>query len=301
VQVIIHHREPTARLFAAKHEISNPKSEAAVESSRGAKLPSVVRAHANGEGFRKFLQALLDPFFAVFGPFREQDRESDTTSDAVIPASYGDVDEMRARHCHGWSSSSDRPSLAKSDGCINSALRVLALCPCPPVDGVLSIEFSPDGKLLATAGSHDGEIKIWDSATRRVLHTLEPKTDCIWSVASGPDQKTLASDGGDGKIRLWDVAIGNEMRKFRGSTKEVMSIAFRNDGKVLASAGGNGIVKLWDFAIANELRGFQAHDGIVSRAVIHPNGKRFATAGADQTVKLWQVYVERSTTKSRYP
>jgi hypothetical protein len=101
VQVIIHHRETTARPLAAKHEISNPKSEADVESSRDATFLSVVGADGNREDFREFFQATLDPFLAAVRPFREQECALETASDAVIPASFSRVDKMRASRRHG--------------------------------------------------------------------------------------------------------------------------------------------------------------------------------------------------------
>jgi hypothetical protein len=94
MQVTIHHRETAVRPLAAKHEISNPKSEADVESSRDATFLSVVGADGNRENVREFFQAMLDPFSAVIRPFCEQECAPDTASDAVIPASYGGVDQM---------------------------------------------------------------------------------------------------------------------------------------------------------------------------------------------------------------
>ena len=157
------------------------------------------------------------------------------------------------------------------------------------VNGIFSVKFSGDGKVLATAGSQEGEIILWDFATGRKLQTLQPKTDRIWEVAFSPDFKALVSGGEDGMIRLWDVATGKEFRKFRGHAKEVMSVAFRKGGKLLVSASTDGEVKLWGFANGKELRAFQGHAGAVSRVVFHPDGKQLATASFDQTVKLWDV------------
>jgi hypothetical protein len=72
------------------------------------------------------LQSVIDPILAVFRPFPEQERASDAASDAVIPASYGNIDEMRASHCHGWISEGDRLNLPKPPSQANYKLRVLA-------------------------------------------------------------------------------------------------------------------------------------------------------------------------------
>jgi WD40 repeat protein len=157
------------------------------------------------------------------------------------------------------------------------------------INCILSIKFSPDGTLLATAGSLDGDIILWEFATGRKLRMLEPNADTIWELAFSPDGKTLVSAGKDRIIRLWDVATGRELRKFTGHTKGILSVAFAPHGKLLASAAGRGEVKLWAFPSGQELGSFHAHSASVSRLVFHPDGRKLATASSDQTVKLWDV------------
>jgi WD40 repeat protein len=59
-------------------------------------------------------------------------------------------------------------------------------------DHVLSVAFSPDGRLLAS-GSSDKTIKLWDVASGREVRTLTGHTGWVNSVAFSPDGRLLAS------------------------------------------------------------------------------------------------------------
>ncbi len=66
------------------------------------------------------------------------------------------------------------------------------------------LAFSPDGQLLATAGS-DGIIYLWNAADGLFLRTLEGHSGSIRDLAFSPDGHLLASVSADGSLRLWGV------------------------------------------------------------------------------------------------
>ncbi len=69
---------------------------------------------------------------------------------------------------------------------------------------VHSVEFSPDGQTLVTAGS-DGEVSIWEVATGRRRATLRSGVREVNFAGYSPDGKTIAAAETGGKLRLWDV------------------------------------------------------------------------------------------------
>ncbi len=74
------------------------------------------------------------------------------------------------------------------------------------------LAYSPDGKLLATAGM-DGVIPglwLFDAATGKEVAQLKGHTDFIVSLSFSADGRYLASAGRDGAVKLWDVASRSE-------------------------------------------------------------------------------------------
>src|SRR6516165_1587648 len=70
---------------------------------------------------------------------------------------------------------------------------------------VHGLAFSPDDKLLATAG-FDNNVKIWEFGSTKEPRTLTGHTGPVYSVAFNNDGTMLASASHDGTIRLWNVA-----------------------------------------------------------------------------------------------
>ena len=128
------------------------------------------------------------------------------------------------------------------DGSENSSL----------ADRVLALDFSPDGKVLATGGgvpSRSGELKIWNVADGALVREIkDAHSDTIFSVRFSPDQKHLASGAADKLMKVFNVGDGKFVRSFEGHTHHVLNVSWMRHGRTLASAGADSAIKIWDFA-----------------------------------------------------
>src|SRR5262249_35464643 len=121
----------------------------------------------------------------------------------------------------------------------------------PHVSRVLAIDFSPDGKLMATGGgepSRSGEGKGWEGATGKLVRSLDTlHSDTVFAVRFSPDGTKLASASADKFLKVTNVADGKELKAFEGHTHHVLAADWSSDGKKLATGGADSAVKVWDF------------------------------------------------------
>lgn len=106
-----------------------------------------------------------------------------------------------------YHNTSDAPSLYVDHSCTREDLPLHVLAELDHhTNEVWFVQFSNDGKLLATAGQ-DKTIVIYDTANFRRRHVLSEHRKGVVSVAFSPDDKTLVSCSQDNEARLWDTNV----------------------------------------------------------------------------------------------
>lgn len=160
------------------------------------------------------------------------------------------------------------------------------------------VEFSPNGRLLATLAAPAGELRVWDIASGRVLLSLK-STPEVSGVAFSPDGQTLAAGSWEDIVNLWDIVSGQVRLTLPGHRDYaglLLSVAFSPDGKWIAAGEPEGYLTLWDAASGQELQVFRS--GVwaeIESLAFSPDSQIVASAESSDSsdapgqVKLWSV------------
>ena len=162
------------------------------------------------------------------------------------------------------------------------------------------LEFSPDGRMLGIADSHDGFVTIWDSITGEVVArppelirpraiAFSPTKDQVAFVATdvfleGPSGETEPA------VFVYDidpVRFVSSIRIDEGTS--VPEMVFSADGSVLVVAASSGDLLIIDATSWEPLDAIAAHRGSALDVASNTAGTVIASAGADAYVRVWSL------------
>ncbi|MDJ1182133.1 hypothetical protein [Roseofilum casamattae] len=155
----------------------------------------------------------------------------------------------------------------------------------PHQDEVWDVEFSPDGRYLAT-GSDDNTAKIVEVESGKTLHTITHQ-ERVMGVAFSPDGRYLATGSEDKTAKITEVESGETLHTITHQER-VMGVAFSPDGRYLATGSEDKTAKITEVESGKTLHTI-THQNLVWRVEFSPDGRYLATGSTDKTAKIVEV------------
>ena len=163
----------------------------------------------------------------------------------------------------------------------------------PPV--ITSLDYSPDGKLLAVAAYH--EVLIYNSDGSGLVTRLIGMSERIESVQFSPNGKKLVVAGGKpgrmGEIQVWNVAKQRLTLSLPITHDTVYGASWSPDGKLISFGCADNTVRVVKASTGEQVLFQGSHDDWVLDTVFSQKGDYVISVGRDRTAKLTELETQR--------
>src|SRR5262249_28855020 len=177
-----------------------------------------------------------------------------------------------------------------------------------------ALAYSPDGRLLATAGLDDGAVHIWhpNTGTERARFERAPDPAAPTAMFEGTSALAFSADGRAlaavsffehksnvapaaparwheaRSVTIWEVATGKVRHEVRLPWNAVRSVAFAG-GRFLVLGDRDGSVRVLDLSRNEWVSAPLGHFDAVAAVAVSPDGRAIASGSHDTTALLWRT------------
>jgi WD40 repeat protein len=163
----------------------------------------------------------------------------------------------------------------------------------PPV--ITSLDFSPDGKLLAVAGFN--EVLLLNTDDHQRVARLVGKSERIQSVRFSSDGRFLAAAGGQpsrlGEVQVWDVTERKQTLSHVITSDTLYGVNWSPDGTKISFGCADNTVRAIDAKTGEQILFMGSHNGWALDTVFSVDGSHLVSVGGDMTAKLTEVATQR--------
>lgn len=160
---------------------------------------------------------------------------------------------------------------------------------------ITSLDFSPDGKLLAISGYH--EVVLYHGDGSGIAARLVGLSERIESAVFSPDGKRLAVTGGSpgrmGEIQIWDVENRKLVLSKTVGYDTIYGASWSGDGKLVAFGCPDKTTRAIEAETGKQVFFNGAHDDWVLDTVFGVKSDHLVTVSRDMSTKLMHLETQR--------
>jgi U3 small nucleolar RNA-associated protein 12 len=159
-------------------------------------------------------------------------------------------------------------------------------------DDVLSLQFSPDSRLLAAA-TLDSTVKVFFVDSLKLFLNLYGHKLPVLSMSISSDSKLIATCSADKNIRIWGLDFGDCHKALFGHQDSIMQIGFiphpveKEENHIFFSASKDRTIKTWDGDKFEQIQKFKGHHGEIWAMAVSRTGDFVVSASHDKSIRIW--------------
>ena len=159
-------------------------------------------------------------------------------------------------------------------------------------DDILSLRFSPDGRLIAIS-TLDMTVKVFFLDTLKLYLTLYGHKLPVLSMDISYDSKLIVTSSADKNVRVWGLDFGDCHKTFFAHQDSILAVAFvpNNDegrGHQFFSASKDRVIKYFDGDKFEMIQKLEGHHGEIWALEVAHTGKFLVSASHDKSIRLWE-------------
>jgi serine/threonine protein kinase len=164
---------------------------------------------------------------------------------------------------------------------------------------VTAVTWSPDGQHIASSGTLDRTIQVWDAYSgkpafpsqtqekdRATFATAPQRVDALaWS----PDSTLVAAALGNDSVETLNIENGYTQKFPLSVIGNSNALAWSPDGSKIATISGNTTVNVLSATTRRSLFAFNSLTQAVFTLAWSPDGKHISSGGVDGNVRIWNA------------
>ncbi|KFA80268.1 hypothetical protein S40288_04554 [Stachybotrys chartarum IBT 40288] len=164
-------------------------------------------------------------------------------------------------------------------------------------DDILSLKFSPDGKLLAVA-LLDNTVKVFYVDSLKLYLNLYGHKLPVLSMDISYDNKLIVTSSADKNIRIWGLDFGDCHKALFGHQDSILQIAFvphnsDGNGHHFFSSSKDRTIRYWDADKFEQIQRLDGHHGEVWAIAMSHIGNFLVSASHDKSIRVWEETEEQ--------
>jgi len=152
---------------------------------------------------------------------------------------------------------------------------------------VLSVKFSPDGRLLAVS-LLDSTVKVFFADTLKFFLSLYGHKFPVLCMDISLDSTLLVTGSADKNIKIWGLDFGDCHKSIFAHDDSITAIQFVSKTHYFFSASKDKTLKYWDADKFENIMTLEGHHAEIWSMVVSAAGEFIVTGSHDKSIRLWE-------------